>query len=187
MMSNTFLRAALFVLLFQLSGTGFAQQLSVLDISVELQAYPTGVIPGVRLEKGFSDRQAFHVRFGYQEIRHQDYGVHEDERGDGYGFGLGYRYYFKPGFEKLSLGFRTDIWFNSLAWKDNIGLPDEISGNTDVTVLQPTFQLGYLFKLNSKLFVTPSLSFGYEINVDTDGEDVGEGPIWLLGVEAGFR
>lgn len=186
-MNTKVFQPILLIMLFQVCTIGFAQQSQALDISVELQAYPTGVIPGVRFEKGFSNRQAVHLRLGYQEIRHQDFGVHEDERGDGYGFGLGYRYYFKPGFEKLSLGFRTDVWFNSLAWKDNIGLPAEISGNTDVTVFQPTFQLGYLFKLNRNLFVTPSLSFGYEINVDTDGEDVGEGPIWLVGVEAGFR
>ena len=173
--------------LLPLSFAGLTQASQDLDLGIEVQLYPTGVIPGVRIEKRLADNQAWFVRIGLQEIRHEDYGVHEDERGDGYGFGLGYRYYFKPGFERLSLGIRTDVWFNSLSWKDNIGQVNEVSGKTDVTVVQPSVQLGYLFKLNQAVYITPSLSFGYEVNVDTQGEDVGEGPIWLLGVETGFR
>lgn len=157
------------------------------DISFELQAYPTGVIPGIRFEYAFNDQQAVHVRLGVQEIRHGDHGEHDDERGDGHGFSLGYKRYFKPGLTGASVSFRTDLWFNSLDWRDDIGLTTERRGHTDVTVIQPTVEISWHHPLGTQFFITPSLGAGFEINIDTDGEDVGEGFIYLAGVLLGMR
>ena len=157
------------------------------DISFELQVYPTGVIPGVRFELALDDRQAVHLRLGIQEIDHRDEGVQDDEQGEGAGFTLGYKRYLRPGLTGLAFSFRTDVWFNSLDWRNNIGTPEETSGRTNVTVLQPTVELSWHRSLGSKYFVTPSAAAGFEINVDTDGEDVGEGFIFLVGVLAGVR
>jgi hypothetical protein len=33
---------------------------------------------------------------GYNLLDHKDFGVQESEKGGGFGFTLGYRYYFKP-------------------------------------------------------------------------------------------
>ena len=43
---------------------------------------------------------------------------------------------------------------------------------------------GYSFVLGSRKrwVVEPSLAFGFEINATTDGEDVGEGAIGILGL-----
>ena len=60
------------------------------------------------------------------------------------------------------------------------------SGKTDITVLQPTIQLAYIFLKNDWLF-TPHLAFGFEINVKTEGEEVGEGAILLGGISIGRR
>ena len=57
----------------------------------------------------------------------------------------------------------------------------------DVTVLQPTIEAGYLYPLNNNFFITPTIAYGFEINIDTDGEDTGEGPILLLGLHVGRR
>lgn len=157
------------------------------DISFEFQAYPTGLIPGLRLEKNFGVKHAAHIRVGYQWIRHRDLGEHEDERGNGYGFTLGYKRYFKEMHKGFSLSIRNDLWFNSLDWKDNINTPAEVSGTSDITVVQPTLELGYLMLSESGWFFTPSVAFGFEINVKTEGSDVGEGAILLLGLSAGKR
>jgi len=61
-----------------------------LKIGVEFQAYPTGVIPGVRADLYFDDRAKAHVRIGYNFVRHGDAGVHQDERGGGPGLTIGY-------------------------------------------------------------------------------------------------
>ena len=168
------------ILPFQLQG-------QITDLSFEFQAYPTGLIPGIQIERGFADKNTIHLRVGYQYIRHRDLGVHEDERGNGFGFTLGYKRYLKENFQGWFLGVRNDIWFNELDWKDNIDLPNEISGTSNITVVQPTAEAGYLFKLGENGFLVPTIAFGVEINVRTEGADVGEGAILLLGFEIGQR
>jgi hypothetical protein len=180
-------RAVLLVILMLVTGSAVAQNEDVLDLGLEVQIYPTGVISGLNIGKGFSGRHAIHFRLGSQRIRHEDFGVHDDERGDGYGFTLGYRYYLQPGFRGMSLGFRTDVWFNQLNWRDNMDQPNELGGHTDVIVLQPTVQAGYSLVLDKRLHIRPAVAIGYEINVSTDGEDVGEGVIGLIGLEFGRR
>ena len=159
-----------------------------LDIGIEFQAYPTGLIPGLRIEKGFAGKHAVHFRFGYQWIRHRDLGVHDDERGNGYGFTLGYRKYFQDNFKGWSISSRCDLWANDLDWTDESPLGDiTITGNTKVKVIQPTLDLGYTFIFGKHTVLTPTVAFGYEVNVQTKGKDVGEGAIFLLGVELSQR
>lgn len=172
------------VLLF---AAGFCNaQPTYLDVDFEFQAYPTGLIPGVRLETG-KGKNAAHLRLGYNWIRHGDFGKHEDERGDGFGFSIGYKRYFKPEQKGLFAGLKNDIWFNEIDWKDDIGAPNERSGRTKITVLQPTAEFGYAFVLNPSLVISPNIAVGYEINAKTNGEPTGEGAIFLMGVCIGKR
>ncbi len=158
------------------------------DFGFEMQAYPTGLIPGIYFEKTLGERHAIHLRLGYNWIRHRDLGVHEDERGDGWGFTLGYKRYFNQNFTGFFSTAKVDIWSNNLDWKDNIDTPIEIRGNTSITVLQPTLEIGYLFLLSkNNLTISPTVAFGYEVNVKTKGEPVGEGAILLLGIQLGKR
>ncbi len=156
------------------------------DVSLELQVYPTGVIPGLRYETSISEQSSLSFRIGYNIVRHRDLGVHQDERGGGIGGSLGFRKYFKPEFKGWSISLKTDVWFNKIDWYD-IGRTDErIEGETSITVLQPTAALGYTF-VNSSFSITPTLSFGYEWNVKTVGEPTGQGSIILIGVQLGRR
>ncbi len=157
------------------------------DLSFETQVYPTGVIYGVRYEAAFDEKQAWSIRLGVQDIDHEDEGEQDDEQGDGLGFTLGYKRYLNSGHTGPAIGFKTDLWFNSLDTRDNIGTPEETSGQTDVIVLQPTIELSWLYPLGNQFFITPTAAAGFEINVDTDGEDVGEGFIFLGGVLLGIR
>ena len=182
-------KTGLFFGLFLLfSGLASAQS-SIFDLNFEFQAYPTGLIPGLRLEKGFADQHAVHLRLGYNWIRHRDLGEHSDERGDGYGFTLGYKYYFREGFQGWQLGLRNDIWFNTLDWEDyDIEGMLFDSGTTKITVVQPTAEAGYTFLLGDGGWTfTPTAAFGFEINVKTEGADVGQGAILLLGIKIGPR
>lgn len=176
-----------FLLFSSATVTSLNGQSKIFDLGFEFQAYPTGLIPGLRLETGFADQHALHLRLGYNALDHQGYGVHEDETGGGYGFTLGYKYYFKPGFERWFLGIKNDLWWNEVDWKDGIGTGTEIAGTTNITVVQPTLEAGFAMKVGPSWFFSPSLALGYEINVQTDGEPTGEGPIVLLGFTFGKR
>ncbi len=157
------------------------------DLSLEFQAYPTGLIPGLRVEYNFAERHAMHLRFGYQLINHRDLGPHDSETGNGYGLSLGYKRYFKEGHEGLFLGARSDVWLNNIDWTDNIGATNQRSGTTMITVVQPTLEGGYAFIFGDNWLFAPSLGFGFEVNVRTVGEPTGEGPILLLGFLFGKR
>lgn len=176
----------LILILFIFSTNVIAQ--NPLDISIEFQVYPTGLQPGLQVSKGFQEKNAVHLRVGYNWVRHGDAGVHEDERGGGFGFTLGYRRFFKSDFQGLFVGVRNDFWFNTLDWKDNIEKPEEAKGTAKIIVVQPTAQIGYLWQLGTNWTFSPTASWGYEINLGEDeGEDVGEGMIMLLGIEFGKR
>lgn len=165
-----------------------AQSTKSFDVGLEVQAYPTGIIPGIHLEWGLSEKDGLLTRIGYNLVRHRDLGKHEDERGGGFGFTLGYRRYFKANRNGLFIGAKSDIWFNKIDWKDKIGQSAEVSGQTDITVLQPTAELGYVFNLGENGWIlVPSVAFGAEINVKTKGSEVGEGAIVLIGFTLGKR
>ena len=48
-------------------------------------------------------------------------------------------------------------------------------------------EAGFAMKVGSDWFFSPSLAFGYEVNVQTKGLPTGEGPIILLGFTFGKR
>ncbi len=152
------------------------------SLAFEFQAYWTGIIPGFTYERFLTDRDAVHVRLGHQTIRHEDFGEHDDERGNGFGGTLGYRRYWPNG---LSVGVRVDLWANQLDWTDNIGQANQRTGRTDVTVLQPVVEGAWRKFFAGRWFVQPSAALGAEINIQTDGEDTGQGFIYLLGVSVG--
>ncbi len=154
------------------------------QVGVELQGYPAGVIPGISIEKALTNtHHGIHLRAGYNIARHRDLGVHENEEGGGFGFTLGYRYYFRTDLKGLFFGIRNDVWFNSIDWQDNIGTDEELSGTTELIVIQPTLEGGYNFVFgNDGWAVAPSFGWGWEWNAKEDGEDVGEGAIILAGL-----
>lgn len=155
-------------------------------IGIELQGYPTGFIPGVRGDLFFSDFSKAHVRLGYNVVRHGDAGEHDDERGGGFGFTLGYDILpFQS--HRWMFGVRSDLWFNEIDWYDRgIQLPN-VTGTTKVTVLQPTVQAGYRIPFGETVELWPTLGFGYEFNIKTEGAAVGHGAILLAGVVLNFE
>lgn len=152
------------------------------QVGVEVQVYPAGVILGLKTGILLDDGHEFNLRVGYNITRRGDFGVHDNEEGGGPGFGFGYRYRIEEAFdERAFIGARADLWFMDLDWRDR--QPDRV-GTTSITVLQPTLEAGYDLLDRSDWRLQPTISFGYEFNVDTDGEEVGEGPILLGGLNA---
>ena len=161
-------------------------QSSFLDINFELQVYPTGIIPGVRIE-GVEGLNAVHFRFGYNWIRHGDHRKHEDERGQGFGLTFGHKRYFKSYQKGWYAGLKNDFWFNEIDWKNNIGQVDETNGYSEIIVVQPTAEFGYIFQLTPSVVISPNIAFGYEVNIKTSGEQTGDGAIFLIGFQVGKR
>lgn len=58
-----------------LATTAFGQTNNSFDIRLEVQAYPTGVIPSIHLEWGLSSQDILLTRVGYNIVRHRDPGA----------------------------------------------------------------------------------------------------------------
>lgn len=160
-----------------------AQAQATEHIGLELQVYPAGVILGIRGGLIFDRHQELNLRLGYNIARRGDFGEHDNEEGGGPGFSVGYRYHFKDNLEDLFIGARTDIWFLDIDWRDDQPLR---TGSTDITIIQPTLETGYDLLKRSDWTLAPTVSFGYEFNIKTEGEEVGEGAILLGGVNATY-
>ena len=180
----------LFFIFLSCLNTTFGQETDhrYFEFGVEIQQYPTGFLTGVRAEIGWKPHHALDFRVGYNQLDHKDFGVHDSEIGGGFGGTVGYRYYFSSDNKKWFFGARTDLWFNDIDWIDfDVGGVEIANGSTNVVVLQPTLIGGYRFSLNDYFALTPTVAFGAEINIATDGEPVGQGGIFLWGVNLTYR
>lgn len=148
-------------------------------LGVEYNYYPAGHVIGIQGEYSpNNNHHSFNARLGTNITRRWNFsGLNDDERGGGFGGSLGYRYYLTPQCRGLYLGARTDLWFMTVDWQDSSELITQ--GSTEITVLQPTFEIGYLFHLRNGWELGTAFVNGVELNVRMDGEPVGEGWITL--------
>ena len=146
----------------------------------EVQGYPAGVIYGAHGQLAISADEVLTVRAAVNDTDRQDFGEFDNEEGDGIGGGVGYRRYSGDFYDGWMWGARVDLWDLEIDWRQDPGL----TGTTDILVLQPTIEGGYTWWLDELRTwrLTVSAAVGAEINIDTDGEDVGEGAIGLLGM-----
>lgn len=184
------MKQILFVISVLFTSTLFAQN----SIQLETQAYPAGIIPGVRFDFNIGNNSYLTSRIGYNFTDRQDFGKNDNEEGGGPGFGIGY---VRSDFisSDLSVHIRTDLWFMDIDWRDSQTIcgtvspcfEQDINGTSEIIILQPTVGIEYMIPSSTNLFLKPSLSFGYEINIKTKGREVGEGAILLIGLSLGSR
>lgn len=182
------------VFLFYFNQKTIAQNSVSRDAGIEYQIYPAGMMFGVHAASNFAEHHGIQIRAGYNKANRKDFSPYNDyENGGGLGLTLGYRYYFgkNKSYNGLFAGLRTDLWNLKINWKDNLedtNTLNDTQGTTDILVLQPTLEIGYRFNFaNERWFVAPTIANGFEINIKTKGEEVGQGFISLLGVSAGYR
>ncbi len=156
------------------------------NISIEALAYPTGIITGVSLDKSIGMKDFIHIKLAINNFDHRDLGVHDEETGSGYGFTMGYRRFFNESHTNWRWGIKSDLWFNKVDWISRDVHANDIVGETDIVVLQPTAELSYVFG-SDNFIIAPILSFGIEWNIKTEGEPTGEGFILLVGVQLGMK
>lgn len=159
---------------------------------LEAQAYPAGVNVGIRFSYGVARRDAVLGYVAYNSTDRRDWGEHFHEEGGGAGGGVAWRHYLRDGRSGPHFGVRVDLWFLEIDWRTGpLGgvLPGPVDvGVTDVVVLQPTAQGGYTLLLGDSGFqLEGTVALGAEVNVSTDGEDVGQGAILLAGVGFAYR
>lgn len=145
---------------------------------MEFSVYPAGQIVGIFGEAVNGNHHGFNLRLAANRARRQDFsGLNDDERGWGPGFSLGYRYYPDQRCSGFFGGLRADLWQMNIHWKDSSELVKE--GSSKITILQPTLEIGYEFDLPGAWRLSTAFVNGFEVNVRTHGEEVGQGWITL--------
>lgn len=156
------------------------------NLCLELQVYPTGVIPSIGLAKQLGNSSELQFRIGANILDHKDFGVQDSEKGAGLGGSLGYRIFKTSDRNKFYLGLRTDLWKNKIDWSSGTQ-PIIARGESQILVLQPTAEIGYRFsKFKKQWFIQPAISFGREFNIQTIGAEIGQGWILLAGLSVGI-
>lgn len=156
------------------------------DVALEIQIYPTGFIPGISIDKHISTKHVAYIRGGFNFFNHRDLGVWTNEEGGGYGGSIGYKRYLNDSQLGFRFGIKNDIWFNTVDWAGFNAVNSPIFGRTKIIVIQPTLEAAYVWDFGN-ILIAPSLAFGLEWNVKTEGEPTGEGPILLFGIQLGKR
>jgi len=151
-------------------------------LGAELQLYPAGVIVGVRYERPLGEQSVAYARLAANLTDRQDFGEHDDESGGGFGVGVGVRSWLDERGAGWYYGGRVDLWALAIDWDDD---NPARSGQSDIIVLQPAVEGGHSWRAGAGRFDL-GLALGAEVNVDTSGEDVGEGLILLLGLTYQF-
>jgi len=178
------MRPTLLVLLLGVSTVLHAQRAeSSRALGLELSAYPAGVISVARLTVPIASTWSMEATAGLNITNRGDYGEHDNEEGEGPGAGIGIRWSEREP-SAWFLGARVEVWRLTIDWRDDPAL----TGETEVTVLQPTLRGGHGWNLGAGRFrFEVGGALGVEINASTTGEPVGEGAIVLGGLALLYR
>lgn len=152
------------------------------DIGAQFQYHYYGTVTSLHAAFNSRMHHSLLVQFGYIKADRKDKGEKDEETGSGWGGGLGYRYYFRPHPHKLFIGLKADIYKMKIDWADGI-----LTGQSRTWMLQPSLELGYTIVVNDQGFITPFIASGYQANVKTEGDKVGQGLVPIIGISAGFR
>lgn len=178
------------LLCFGYSQESFAQEEdSETRIFADVQWYPAGLIYEVGVSiNPFKNNSYFTFKLGYNAADRKDFAFdisgHTNEEGGGVGFSLGYEYMFGGKLEGAYTGLRTDFWQLDIDWEID-GTPLQI-GTSKIIVFQPVVELGYQFEYGDRFFSRVFIGLGREINIRTEGEEVGQGGITLVGFQTGM-
>lgn len=157
---------------------GVTSPLLAAEPYAEVRGYPAGVIASVGVLLPLDARTDWGASLLYNHAERGNNGEHDDESGDGGGVGLELRRFYGTQRSAWFYGVRAELFRIDIDWQD----PGR-SGSSKTTVLQPTARAGY--RLPSAIAGTAvefTLGLGAEINLSTQGEQVGDGAIGLAGI-----
>lgn len=178
----------LIIVLFTAFGfSSFTQEATkgIHSLGLDAQLYPAGLIINMKADWRLTEKGLLVTKLGYNLAERQDFGEHDQENGGGPGLAIGYKRYFKEGYKGFFADARFATWFLKIDWRND---SPASNGTTHITVLQPTIAIGYDFVLKGdKVKLGLMAAAGYELNMITSGQEVGQGGISLFGASLSFR
>lgn len=157
------------------------------QIGAELQFYPAGFMPTITSNFFVKEHLAIRVRLGGNFADRSDFSIYNDEeKAKGFGGTIGVQRYFPYWKGNFVIGIYVDGWNMWTEWKDNTDTIDPQTGTTYNLVIQPWINGGYLFEISKQWNAGLTIGIGREFNVITNGENVGEGWMGILTLNANY-
>ena len=149
------------------------------DFGASVQVYPAGIIISAYAVKSFDNSNSFKLGLGGNFTNRRDFSPYNDlEMGKGFGATVAYRWHINLRKNYIIIAPNFDVWNMWIDWQNNVGEINYSSGRSYTLVIQPWIEVGYFIKLgNSPIQIGLATGFGREINIITQGEDVGQG--WM--------
>jgi hypothetical protein len=142
--------------------------------------------PGVNLQVAFNAKihHSFLASVGYKTAYRPISGTHNNEKGQGWGGSVGYRYYFDYIPRSFFVGARTHFWSLSM-----YRTADPTLKTVSVLIAQPSIEVGYTAVINDIFFITTYISAGKQFTISSpdDTFGYGKGSATGAGISAGFR
>jgi hypothetical protein len=168
-------------------GTAEGIKIPRINLGAEIQAYAAGASLGARADLYLGKHVNWNFRLSYHFLnRQRESDINIEEKGGGFGAALGYRYFLDKR-EGIFFGGRADFRKMNIDWVAESPFSILTYGTTEVSILQPTVEVGYQFKINKHWTIAPAISSGFNLNLITNGERVTGGFIAHIGVNAAFK
>lgn len=158
-----------------------------INLGGEIQAHAVGATLGARADLYLGKHVNWNFRLSYNLLNNKkDNNINAEEKGGGFGVALGYRYFLDKR-EGLFVGGRADFRKMTIDWTSAVPLTSPTIGVSEVSIFQPSVEVGYLFKINKHWTVAPALSSGFNLNMITKGAKVDSGFIAQIGINAAYK
>ena len=158
-----------------------------INLGGEIQAHAVGATLGARADLYLGKHVNWNFRLSYNLLNNKkENNINAEEKGGGFGVALGYRYFLDKR-EGLFVGGRADFRKMTIDWTSAVPLTSPTIGVSEVSIFQPSVEVGYLFKINKHWTVAPALSSGFNLNMITKGEKVDSGFVAQIGVNAAYK
>jgi hypothetical protein len=154
---------------------------NTIDVGAEFQYYKDGKFIGLHFASNAKLHHSFHGAIGYYSAGEPVSNYSSNQSKGGFGAGLGYRYYTMLRPHRFFIGVNANLFTNKV--KINTQTPTTHTSK----IFIPSLQTGYMFLLNDMFFITPVISVGYKMNLDSALNSEKKKAVGLVGISAGFK
>ena len=165
MKQNQSMKKLAVILLISMSSFALSGQMSEIgynthDIGAEFQYYKGGQFIGLHLAHNAKLHHSFHAEIGYYIAGDPTSSFYSNMYNGGLWVGLGYRFYFLLRPHGLFAGLKSNLFTYKVGTQTLMEYTSKI--------FIPSLEAGYMILVNDLFFITPSISFGYKTNLESE-------------------
>jgi hypothetical protein len=154
------------------------------DIGAEYIWVENSPFIGLQAATNAKIHHSFIASLGYKTAYRPITGTHNNEKGDGWGGSLGYRYYFSVIPKGFYIGARGSLWSLGMYRTADPTIP-----SVNVMIGQPSAEAGFTALFNDIFYTTVFISAGKQFTISSGGDSFGygKGSVTAAGISAGIR